>query len=126
MFVQVLLRGCDAAASCPGQGSLGGLGYCPQQNPLWPDLNVHQHLEAYAAVRGMRKEDAAVTISRYKAKRFQLLVLPYPRGTGQGEVSLLKNLASAVKGQHLQCLFALQKWDLLLTNSFMLSSIYYV
>ncbi|KAM6119100.1 ATP-binding cassette sub-family A member 9-like [Phoenicopterus ruber ruber] len=40
------------------------LGCCPQQDPLWPDLTVHQHLEAYAAVRGMRKEDAAVTISR--------------------------------------------------------------
>ncbi|NWU89097.1 ABCA9 protein, partial [Upupa epops] len=39
-------------------------GYCPQQDPLWPDLTVHQHLEAYAAVRGMRKEDAAVTIIR--------------------------------------------------------------
>ncbi|NXN97475.1 ABCA9 protein, partial [Rhinopomastus cyanomelas] len=39
-------------------------GCCPQQNPLWPDLTVHQHLEAYAAVRGMRKEDAAVTIIR--------------------------------------------------------------
>ncbi|NWW85024.1 ABCA9 protein, partial [Rhynochetos jubatus] len=39
-------------------------GCCPQQDPLWPDLTVHQHLEAYAAVRGMRKEDAAVTISR--------------------------------------------------------------
>ncbi|KFP52658.1 ATP-binding cassette sub-family A member 9, partial [Cathartes aura] len=39
-------------------------GCCPQQDPLWPDLTVHQHLEAYAAVRGMRKEDAAVIISR--------------------------------------------------------------
>ncbi|NWR66339.1 ABCA9 protein, partial [Bucorvus abyssinicus] len=64
VFVQVLLRGCDAAASSPGQGSPGRLGCCPQQNPLWPDLSAHQHLEAYAAVRGMRKEDAAVAISR--------------------------------------------------------------
>ncbi|NXI58141.1 ABCA9 protein, partial [Chloroceryle aenea] len=39
-------------------------GCCPQQDPLWPDLTVHQHLEAYAAIRGMRKEDAAVSISR--------------------------------------------------------------
>ncbi|KAF1553278.1 ATP-binding cassette sub-family A member 9, partial [Eudyptula minor] len=39
-------------------------GCCPQQDPLWPDLTVHQHLEVYAAVRGMRKEDAAVIISR--------------------------------------------------------------
>ncbi|NXD62044.1 ABCA9 protein, partial [Eolophus roseicapillus] len=39
-------------------------GCCPQEDPLWPDLTVHQHLQAYTAVRGMRKEDAAVTISR--------------------------------------------------------------
>ncbi|NXM25164.1 ABCA9 protein, partial [Oxyruncus cristatus] len=38
-------------------------GCCPQQDPLWPDLTVLQHLEAFAAVRGMRKEDAALTIS---------------------------------------------------------------
>ncbi|NWH72520.1 ABCA9 protein, partial [Piaya cayana] len=39
-------------------------GCCPQRDPLWPNLTVQQHLEAYAAVRGMRKEDAAVIISR--------------------------------------------------------------
>ncbi|NXF30458.1 ABCA9 protein, partial [Nyctibius bracteatus] len=38
-------------------------GCCPQQDPLWPDLTVHQHLEVYAAVRGMRKEDAPGIIS---------------------------------------------------------------
>lgn len=65
VFVQVLLQGHDAVASSPGQGSLG---CCPQQDPLWPDLTVHQHLEVYAAVRGMRKEDADVITSRYKAK----------------------------------------------------------
>ncbi|NWH25843.1 ABCA9 protein, partial [Grus americana] len=64
VFVQVLLKGCDAAAPSPGQGSPGGLGCCPQQDPLWPDLTVLQHLEVYAAVRGVRKEDAAVIISR--------------------------------------------------------------
>ncbi|XP_076209612.1 ATP-binding cassette sub-family A member 9-like isoform X2 [Aptenodytes patagonicus] len=61
---EVLLKGRDGAASSPGQGSLGRLGCCPQHDPLWPDLTVHQHLEVYAAVRGMRKEDAAVIISR--------------------------------------------------------------
>ncbi|KAM9281767.1 ATP-binding cassette sub-family A member 9-like [Morus bassanus] len=61
---EVLLKGRDAAASSPGQGSLGRLGCCPQRDPLWPDLTVHQHLDVYAAVRGMRKEDAAAIISR--------------------------------------------------------------
>ncbi|NWX16452.1 ABCA9 protein, partial [Aegotheles bennettii] len=58
------LRGGDAAASSPGQGSPGRLGCCPQLDPLWPNLTVQQHLEAYAAIRGMRREDAAVAISR--------------------------------------------------------------
>ncbi|XP_068007264.1 ATP-binding cassette sub-family A member 9-like isoform X1 [Melanerpes formicivorus] len=61
---EVLLKDCDAAASSPGQGSPGSLGCCPQQDHLWPDLTVHQHLEVYAAIRGIREEDAAVTISR--------------------------------------------------------------
>ncbi|NXE48747.1 ABCAA protein, partial [Casuarius casuarius] len=59
-----LINGSDAAASSLGQGSPGLLGYCPQENSLWPDLTVQEHLEAYAAVKGMRKEDAAVNISR--------------------------------------------------------------
>uniref|UniRef100_A0A663M5Y7 ABC transporter domain-containing protein n=1 Tax=Athene cunicularia TaxID=194338 RepID=A0A663M5Y7_ATHCN len=61
---EVLLQGRDAVASSPGQRSPGCLGCCPQRDPLWPALTVHQHLEAYAAVRGMSKEDAAVSISR--------------------------------------------------------------
>ncbi|NXG50175.1 ABCA9 protein, partial [Psilopogon haemacephalus] len=39
-------------------------GCCPQQDHLWLDLTVQQHLEVYAAVRGIRREDAAVAISR--------------------------------------------------------------
>ncbi|XP_042688743.1 ATP-binding cassette sub-family A member 9-like [Centrocercus urophasianus] len=51
---EVLLQGCRAVV----------LGCCPQEDPLWLDLTVLQHLEAYAAVRGVRGEDAAVLISR--------------------------------------------------------------
>lgn len=58
--VQVLLEGRGAAA--------GRLGCCPQRDPLWPDLTVRQHLEAYAALRGMWKGDTAVRVGRYKAK----------------------------------------------------------
>nr|XP_031362262.1 ATP-binding cassette sub-family A member 9-like [Lonchura striata domestica] len=50
-----------------GEVLLGGrdeaLGWCPQQDPLWPHLTVLQHLEAFAAIRGMREEDAALAIS---------------------------------------------------------------
>ncbi|XP_062472909.1 ATP-binding cassette sub-family A member 9-like isoform X3 [Pezoporus occidentalis] len=61
---EVLLKGCDGVFSTSGQSIPGYLGCCPQQDPLWPDLTVHQHLQVYAAVRGMRKEDAAVAINR--------------------------------------------------------------
>uniref|UniRef100_A0A2K6V117 ATP binding cassette subfamily A member 8 n=1 Tax=Saimiri boliviensis boliviensis TaxID=39432 RepID=A0A2K6V117_SAIBB len=55
---QVLLKG-----SAEGD-ALGFLGYCPQENALWPSLTVRQHLEVYAAVKGLRKEDAEVAITR--------------------------------------------------------------
>ncbi|KAM4032236.1 ABC-type organic anion transporter ABCA8-like isoform 2-T3 [Anomaloglossus baeobatrachus] len=40
------------------------LGYCPQSSPLWPDLTVTEHLESYAAVSGMKKEDVEKAIKR--------------------------------------------------------------
>ncbi|KAF6298956.1 hypothetical protein mRhiFer1_008980 [Rhinolophus ferrumequinum] len=43
---------------------LGFLGYCPQENALWPTLTVREHLEVFAAVKGLRKADAAVAITR--------------------------------------------------------------
>uniref|UniRef100_A0A673V7P4 ATP binding cassette subfamily A member 6 n=1 Tax=Suricata suricatta TaxID=37032 RepID=A0A673V7P4_SURSU len=53
---EVALRGC---------GSLWGhLGYCPQESALWPCLTVREHLEVFAAIKGLRKGDATVAISR--------------------------------------------------------------
>ncbi|XP_045038372.2 ATP-binding cassette sub-family A member 9 isoform X2 [Desmodus rotundus] len=51
------------------KGSSGGeapkfLGYCPQENALWPNLTVRQHLDVFAAVKGLRKADATVAITR--------------------------------------------------------------
>ncbi|XP_036925868.1 ABC-type organic anion transporter ABCA8 isoform X2 [Sturnira hondurensis] len=40
------------------------LGYCPQEDALWPNLTVRQHLEVFAAVKGLRKADAKVAITR--------------------------------------------------------------
>ena len=48
-----------------GGDTIGFLGYCPQENVLWPNLTVKEHLEVFAAVKGLRKEDAAVAITRY-------------------------------------------------------------
>uniref|UniRef100_A0A452R8E6 ATP binding cassette subfamily A member 8 n=1 Tax=Ursus americanus TaxID=9643 RepID=A0A452R8E6_URSAM len=56
---QVLLKGSI------GEGSLGFLGYCPQENVLWPSLTMKEHLEVFAAIKGLRKADTAVTISRW-------------------------------------------------------------
>lgn len=57
--LQVLLKGSI------GEGPLGFLGYCPQENVLWPSLTMKEHLEVFAAIKGLRKADAAVTISRW-------------------------------------------------------------
>uniref|UniRef100_A0A8C0EA16 ABC transporter domain-containing protein n=1 Tax=Bubo bubo TaxID=30461 RepID=A0A8C0EA16_BUBBB len=40
------------------------LGYCPQEDPLWPNLTVHEHLRVYAAVKGVRKEDTAAAVNQ--------------------------------------------------------------
>ncbi|XP_022375557.1 ATP-binding cassette sub-family A member 9 [Enhydra lutris kenyoni] len=55
---QVILKG-----SSEGD-SLGFLGYCPQENVLWPNLSVREHLEVFAAIKGLEKGDTTVTITR--------------------------------------------------------------
>ncbi|XP_047612602.1 ATP-binding cassette sub-family A member 9-like isoform X2 [Phacochoerus africanus] len=55
---QVLLKGSS------GGDPLGFLGYCPQEDALWPSLTVKEHLEVFAAVKGLRTADAAVAIAR--------------------------------------------------------------
>ncbi|XP_051014919.1 ABC-type organic anion transporter ABCA8A-like [Acomys russatus] len=55
---QVLLRGNSRG------DQLGFLGYCPQENALWFNLTVRDHLQIFAAVKGMNKSDAAVAIAR--------------------------------------------------------------
>ncbi|KAG8129254.1 hypothetical protein E2320_016254 [Naja naja] len=40
------------------------LGYCPQENPLWSNLTMKEHLEIFAAVTGIRKDDATMAINR--------------------------------------------------------------
>nr|XP_014432059.1 ATP-binding cassette sub-family A member 9 isoform X2 [Pelodiscus sinensis] len=68
---QVLVKGKGAAEAQLEESTTGFLGHCPQENPLWPNLTVQQHLEVYAAVKGMRKEDAMLTIRRI-AKALEL------------------------------------------------------
>ncbi|XP_045155421.1 ATP-binding cassette sub-family A member 6 [Echinops telfairi] len=40
------------------------LGYCPQENPLWPNLTIREHLEVYTAVKGLKGGDASAAITR--------------------------------------------------------------
>uniref|UniRef100_A0A2K5QC71 ATP binding cassette subfamily A member 6 n=1 Tax=Cebus imitator TaxID=2715852 RepID=A0A2K5QC71_CEBIM len=60
---EVELKGCSSV--------LDHLGYCPQENVLWPMLTVREHLELYAAVKGLRKGDARLAIARL-ASAFKL------------------------------------------------------
>ncbi|XP_072208393.1 ABC-type organic anion transporter ABCA8-like [Excalfactoria chinensis] len=77
---EVMLQGCRAMV----------VGCCPQEDPLWPDLTALQHLEAYAAVRGVRREDAAVLISRVaKALDLQRCLKTPARKLSAGEARKL-------------------------------------
>ena len=58
MSLQVLLAGGSRGAPP------GFLGYCPQESALWPSLTVREHLEVSAAVKGLRRADAAAAIAR--------------------------------------------------------------
>ncbi|KAM6050196.1 ATP-binding cassette sub-family A member 10-like isoform 1-T1 [Theristicus caerulescens] len=61
---QVLIKTGDGATSHLQDHVPAFLGYCPQEDPLWPDLTVHEHLWVYAAVKGVCKEDTAAAVNR--------------------------------------------------------------
>ncbi|XP_048411407.2 ATP-binding cassette sub-family A member 5 isoform X2 [Stegostoma tigrinum] len=46
------------------ESSVESIGYCAQVNPLWPKLTVQEHLEIYAAIKGLSTEDATNAIKR--------------------------------------------------------------
>ncbi|XP_015445118.1 ATP-binding cassette sub-family A member 10 [Pteropus alecto] len=60
----VVSQGCTASLGKQKDDISTFLGYCPQENSLWPSLTVKDHLELYAAVKGLGKDDAALSISR--------------------------------------------------------------
>ncbi|XP_062936396.1 ATP-binding cassette sub-family A member 6 [Cynocephalus volans] len=61
---EVELKGCGSVLGHQGDDTVKFLGYCPQENVLWPVLTMKEHLEVYAAVKGLRKWDARVAITR--------------------------------------------------------------
>ncbi|XP_059388729.1 cholesterol transporter ABCA5-like [Carassius carassius] len=40
------------------------VGYCPQVNPLWPRITLQEHLEIYAAIKGLQQHDISNIIKR--------------------------------------------------------------
>nr|XP_019588393.1 PREDICTED: ATP-binding cassette sub-family A member 10 isoform X1 [Rhinolophus sinicus]XP_019588394.1 PREDICTED: ATP-binding cassette sub-family A member 10 isoform X1 [Rhinolophus sinicus] len=60
----MVLGGCEASLRQQEEDMVKLLGYCPQENALWPSLTVREHLEVFAAVKGLGKEDAAVSVAR--------------------------------------------------------------
>ncbi|XP_012588573.1 PREDICTED: ATP-binding cassette sub-family A member 6 isoform X2 [Condylura cristata] len=61
---EVELNGWSSIWDPQGGGELQSLAYCPQENALWPNLTAREHLQVFAAVKGLRKGDAALAISR--------------------------------------------------------------
>ncbi|XP_069808346.1 ATP-binding cassette sub-family A member 9-like isoform X2 [Dendropsophus ebraccatus] len=49
---------------CSADNHSSLLGYCPQSSPLWPSLTVLEHLEIYAAINGIKKDDTNQAIKR--------------------------------------------------------------
>ncbi|KAM6297369.1 ATP-binding cassette sub-family A member 10-like [Aegotheles albertisi] len=61
---QVLMKGRDGATSHLQDHAPAFLGFCPQEDPLWPDLTVQEHLGVYTAVKGVCKQDMAAAVNR--------------------------------------------------------------
>lgn len=63
VYVQVLM-GDYSTEFGQGENPLEHVGYCPQVNPLWPRITLQEHLEIYAAIKGLRGQDVPGIISR--------------------------------------------------------------
>ncbi|XP_026936312.1 cholesterol transporter ABCA5 isoform X2 [Sagmatias obliquidens] len=60
---QVFLR--DYSSDPAGDDdSVKCMGYCPQINPLWPEITLQEHFEIYGAVKGMSASDMKEVIIR--------------------------------------------------------------
>ncbi|XP_037349445.1 ATP-binding cassette sub-family A member 6-like isoform X2 [Talpa occidentalis] len=61
---EVELNGCSPVWDPQGGSEVQFLAYCPQENTLWPNLTAREHLQVFAAMKGLRKGEAALAISR--------------------------------------------------------------
>ncbi|XP_061311226.1 cholesterol transporter ABCA5 [Pezoporus flaviventris] len=59
-----VLMGDDAFGLPSEDDSVKFVGYCPQTNPLWPDITLQEHFEIYGAIKGMSPSDVKEVIKR--------------------------------------------------------------
>uniref|UniRef100_A0A672UPW7 Cholesterol transporter ABCA5 n=1 Tax=Strigops habroptila TaxID=2489341 RepID=A0A672UPW7_STRHB len=59
-----VLMGDDAFGLHSEDDSVKFVGYCPQTNPLWPDITLQEHFEIYGAIKGMSPSDVKEVVKR--------------------------------------------------------------
>ncbi|NWH39329.1 ABCA5 protein, partial [Chloropsis hardwickii] len=59
-----VLMGEDSLGLSSEDDSVKFVGYCPQTNPLWPDITLQEHFEIYGAIKGMSQSDVKEVIKR--------------------------------------------------------------
>ncbi|XP_069055940.1 cholesterol transporter ABCA5 isoform X1 [Pleurodeles waltl] len=47
-----------------GNNPVNFVGYCPQTNPLWPEITLQEHLEIFGSIKGMTASDLKDVIKR--------------------------------------------------------------
>ncbi len=52
---QVVVAGYDVRSSMSEAFQV--MGYCPQHDPLWDYITLREHLECYAKIQGVNKQD---------------------------------------------------------------------
>jgi len=40
------------------------IGFCPQEDPLWPVITLKEHLQCYAELRGIPEPDVETIVRR--------------------------------------------------------------
>uniref|UniRef100_A0A8C3V6W8 Cholesterol transporter ABCA5 n=1 Tax=Catharus ustulatus TaxID=91951 RepID=A0A8C3V6W8_CATUS len=59
-----VLMGDDSLGLSSEDDSVKFVGYCPQTNPLWPDITLQEHFEIYGAIKGMSQSDVKEVVKR--------------------------------------------------------------
>ncbi|XP_042305633.1 cholesterol transporter ABCA5-like [Sceloporus undulatus] len=52
-----VLMGNNSAGENNDNNSMSYIGYCPQTNPLWPNITLQEHFEIYGAIKGISTSD---------------------------------------------------------------------